>query len=165
MTSPEQHNDPHLTDDERALVRRSRRVMNFATLVAFLISLTLFFHWAPEQWFMPVAQQDFATASDSVPSDTLVIDGIHVATSLIVDDRFQLVKNNCTNCHSGKLITQNRATREGWEQMIRWMQETQGLWDLGESESIILDYLAEHYAPKKQGRRAPLKNIEWYELE
>jgi hypothetical protein len=50
-------------------------------------------------------------------------------------------------------------------QMIDWMQETQGLEDLGEHEPLILDYLAKYYAPQKKGRRPNLENIEWYELE
>ena len=76
-----------------------------------------------------------------------------------------LVIANCTGCHSGKLVTQNRATREGWQNMIRWMQETQNLKDLGEDEAKILDYLAEHYAPAAQGRRQNLTVEKWYELE
>jgi len=51
--------------------------------------------------------------------------------------------------------------------MIRWMQETQNLPDLGEKEAPILDYLAEHYAPEDTGRRPnlDLASIEWYILE
>jgi hypothetical protein len=47
------------------------------------------------------------------------------------------------------------------------MQETQGLWPLGEAEPKILDYLATHYAPQENSRRPPidLKSIEWYILE
>jgi len=65
------------------------------------------------------------------------------------------------------LVTQNRATREGWKEMIIWMQATQGLQDLGENEKPILDYLAKHYAPEELGRRANLNvdEIEWYILE
>lgn len=45
------------------------------------------------------------------------------------------------------------------------MQQTQGLWDLGEAEPIILDYLAKHYAPEaRASRRQPLTDIEWYSL-
>jgi hypothetical protein len=96
-----------------------------------------------------------------------VIDGIHVQTGLIYAEGFELVRGTCTACHSAKLVTQNRATREGWVQMIRWMQETQGLWDLGKNEGIIVDYLAKHYAPEEVGRRANLDiaAIEWYILE
>ena len=76
-----------------------------------------------------------------------------------------LVITHCTPCHSAELVTQNRMTREGWESTIRWMQETQNLWDLGENEAAILDYLATYYAPEEQGRRPNLEDIEWYELE
>ncbi len=94
------------------------------------------------------------------------IDGIHVQTGLVYAEGFEVVRGTCTTCHSAKLVTQNRATREGWKQMIVWMQVTQGLWDLGEQEPIILDYLATHYAPKAVGRRAniDLAEVEWYIL-
>lgn len=92
-------------------------------------------------------------------------DSLDVVTGLVVDDALPLVKGNCVGCHSAKLITQNRATREGWKSMIVWMQETQKLWDLGENEDEILDYLAEYYAPEQVGRRQNLENIEWYDLE
>jgi hypothetical protein len=47
------------------------------------------------------------------------------------------------------------------------MQRTQGLWDLGEDEGIVLDYLATHYAPDERGRRDYLEisAIELYEIE
>lgn len=94
-----------------------------------------------------------------------VINGLHVESGLIADTGYKAVVTNCTKCHSSKLVIQNRATRDGWQSMIRWMQETQKLWDLGENETIILDYLSKNYAPEKKGRRAPLKDIEWYELK
>ena len=34
---------------------------------------------------------------------------------------------------------------EGWKEMIVWMQETQGLLDLGEDELPILKYLAKNF--------------------
>jgi len=76
----------------------------------------------------------------------------------------ELVVDNCVHCHSYKLVTQNSATREGWQSTIAWMQETQGLWPLGPAEDEILDYLAEHFAPESKGRRVPLTDVEWYEL-
>ena len=95
-----------------------------------------------------------------------VVDGIHVRTGFYADPNMQVVVSACTSCHSSKLVTQNRATRSGWETMIRWMQATQGLPDLGENEPVILDYLAKYYAPKAAGRRANLDidEIEWYIL-
>ncbi|MEM9846889.1 MAG: hypothetical protein AAF847_03300 [Bacteroidota bacterium] len=118
--------------------------------------------------------------SDSIPqiakqqnTDSLattpkgVENGIHLATGLVYAEGFEIVYASCTGCHSAQLVTQNRATRAGWEQMIDWMQATQGLWDLGDQEPIILDYLATHYAPEAVGRRASLEvdDIAWYILE
>jgi hypothetical protein len=50
--------------------------------------------------------------------------------------------------------------------MIRWMQATQGLWDLGKNEPIVLDYLAKYYAPEDVGRRANIDvaEVEWFIL-
>ena len=88
------------------------------------------------------------------------------ATGFIIDSGFEEVRANCMGCHSPLLVTQNRATREGWLSTIRWMQETQNFWDLGDNETIILDYLARNYSPPEGiGRRANLKNIQWYPLE
>ena len=91
--------------------------------------------------------------------------GIHVRTGLIEAEGLTEVVNNCTNCHSAKLITQNRMTAERWVTTIRWMQETQNLWDLGDKEKIIIDYLVTNYPPSKKGRREILSDIEWYELQ
>ncbi|MEM7374802.1 MAG: monoheme cytochrome C [Bacteroidota bacterium] len=101
----------------------------------------------------------------AAPKEDRVEDGIDVASGFVAEGEYQLVKTVCTACHSGKLVTQNRATREGWEEMIRWMQETQKLWELGESEDKILDYLATYYAPENQGRRANIVVEEWYVIE
>ncbi len=94
-----------------------------------------------------------------------IVDGIHTATGFKFGNGLEVVIANCTACHSSKLITQNRASREGWESMIQWMQENQNLWDLGPNQDVILNYLARYYAPENKGRRAKLENIEWYELE
>ena len=56
-------------------------------------------------------------------------------------------------------------SKERWLATIRWMQETQNLWDLGENETAIVNYLAKNYAPNKVGRRQNLTNIDWYELK
>ncbi len=96
----------------------------------------------------------------------LVEDGIHVNTGLKDDENLTIIIQSCLTCHSAKLITQNRASRQGWQDMIHWMQETQGLRDLGKYEPMILDYLSTHYAPQKIGRRQNLniEEIEWYVL-
>jgi cytochrome c5 len=94
-----------------------------------------------------------------------IIDGIHTPTGLKVAEGFEIVRAQCTACHSGKLVAQNRATRTGWQEMIRWMQDSQGLWPLGENEPIILNYLATNYGPEETGRRANIKEVEWYILD
>ncbi|MDO1445757.1 hypothetical protein Q0590_05820 [Rhodocytophaga aerolata] len=100
-------------------------------------------------------------------TDTLKVDE---ATGLIIDEHLPLIRANCTGCHSTKLIGQHRFTREGWVGKIRWMQQYHNLWNLGESEKLILDYLEKHYSPasasnKVPARRTPLTNIEWYKLD
>ncbi len=90
--------------------------------------------------------------------------GIHVRTGFIAAQGLTEVVNNCTNCHSSQLVIQNRMNRERWIATIRWMQETQNLWDLGNNEEIIVNYLVTNYPPLKMGRREALTNIEWYEL-
>ena len=78
-------------------------------------------------------------------------------TGLIIAPGFEHVKKTCTVCHSPMLITQNKADRDGWLEMIRWMQAKQGLWPLEpDVENAILDYLAAHYGPTAASRRAPL---------
>ena len=116
-------------------------------------------------WPEPPADQAFDAANMAPLPSPSIVDGLDVETGLIAGKDYKLVKQNCTYCHSAKLITQNKMTRTGWENTIRWMQETQNLPDLYENEGPILDYLATYYAPKKRGRRAPLENIEWYELK
>jgi len=87
-------------------------------------------------------------------------------TGLMVDQNLYMVKAQCTSCHSSKLIIANRFTRDGWKQKIRWMQANHNLWDLGETEKQVLDYLEKHYAPTATvARRQPLKDIKWYKLE
>ncbi|WP_080239520.1 hypothetical protein [Spirosoma rigui] len=88
-------------------------------------------------------------------------------TGLAIDDQLTLVKGQCTACHSSKLILQSHFSRDKWIERIRWMQRTQKLWDLGDSEPAILTYLTKHYGPLESnfdGRREPLKPVKWYKL-
>tara|TARA_B100000686_G_C16660973_1_gene900923 strand:- start:157 stop:546 length:390 start_codon:yes stop_codon:yes gene_type:complete len=58
-------------------------------------------------------------------------------------DGVDLVLENCTACHSTEIIRKNYMSREAWDKTITWMQQKQGLWELGEiNRKIILDYLA-----------------------
>lgn len=78
------------------------------------------------------------------------------ASGLAVGEGLEIVRAHCSGCHSVKLVTQNRMSRDNWLQTIRWMQKTQGLWPLGEHEKTILDYLEKYYSPLQTGRRANL---------
>lgn len=91
--------------------------------------------------------------------------GVHIRTGFVDGDGLMTVVNNCTNCHSAKLVTQNRMSKERWRATIRWMQETQNLWDLGSNEEIIVNYLAKNYPETQKGRRQNLTDVQWYELK
>ncbi len=70
---------------------------------------------------------------------------------------WELVRNNCVACHSSRLITQQRGSKEQWLAMIRWMQKSQNLWQFDpDTEARIVGYLAEYYPPREQSRRALL---------
>ena len=114
--------------------------------------------------FKAKVPSDYAMVEEIVDED-LIVDGFHVRTGLIDAEGLMEVVNNCTNCHSAKLVTQNRMNKERWETTIDWMQETQNLWELGRNEEIIINYLVTNYPPQKIGRRAMLTGVEWYELK
>jgi hypothetical protein len=90
-----------------------------------------------------------ATASFSAELDD--------ATGLIISPGWELVRIHCGGCHSHKLVTGQRADRQTWLDIIRWMQATQNLWQFdSQTESGILDYLAANYPPQPNRRRAPI---------
>ena len=134
--------------------------IGIAVVAIVLFSSTCYLYCDPELIILQTEKND----SKPLKSD-LIENGVHVSTGLIANEGVMLVVQNCTSCHSSKMITQNRATKEGWRSMIKWMQQTQNLWDLGSNEEKIVNYLATNYPPQKKGRRAALKNIEWYVLE
>lgn len=78
-------------------------------------------------------------------------------TGLIIAPGWQDVRAHCGGCHSHALVTQQRASRQTWLDMIRWMQATQNLWQFQpDVEDRILGYLAENYSPQPNRRRAPI---------
>ena len=117
--------------------------------------LSAFRSQAPQETLVAIPEED---------DYDKIEDGIHVRTGFIAAPGLMETINNCTNCHSSKLVIQNRMDKERWVATIRWMQETQNLWDLGENEAIIVDYLVENYPLEKMGRRKNLSAIEWYAL-
>lgn len=78
-------------------------------------------------------------------------------TGLIKADGWEMVRIHCGGCHSHKLVTAQRADRDTWLAIIRWMQATQNLWQFDDTtEEAILSYLATNYAPEAGRRRAPI---------
>lgn len=147
---------------------QNNRKIFLATLAVLLVIGIIFFIYHSRTWVNPPTEPTIEIPAGKAvsPADPQIKDGTHVQTGLAASEGLYVVIGTCTACHSSALILQNRYSREGWQERIVWMQETQGLWDLGENEDIILDYLATNYAPEKsQGRRRPLNNIQWYELK
>ena len=90
----------------------------------------------------------------SVPCTSFAEDkALDEASGFIIDDGWELTNVHCASCHSAKLVTQNRMDKSGWEDIIRLMQAEHGLWDLGTAESVIIDYLAQHYGLAKNTTR------------
>lgn len=107
--------------------------------------------------WIPLVAALFYTGSalTAAAAERAVVDA---ATGLAVDEHFELVRANCTVCHSPKIITQTRLSRDEWRATLRWMQATQGLWSFpAATEKQILDYLSRHYGPGDRAlRRKPL---------
>lgn len=79
------------------------------------------------------------------------------ATGLLKNPGWEQVRAHCGGCHSHALVTSQRADRQTWLDIIRWMQETQNLWQFAPAtEAQILDYLAASYPPQPNRRRAPI---------
>lgn len=79
------------------------------------------------------------------------------ATGLRLAPGWELVRAHCGGCHSHQLVTNQRADRKTWLEIIRWMQATQNLWQFdAATETSILDYLASNYPPQPNRRRAPI---------
>ena len=150
-----------MTDQDR--FRKIDRLMNLAMgLLAVITVLFLFLVYDPTFSVFESSQDD---ALSEVVDENTIENGIHVQTGLKDAPGMDLVIQNCTNCHSAKLVTQNRMSKERWDATIRWMQKTQNLWELGDKQEVIVNYLVTNYPVEDKGRRASLEQIEWYKLK
>jgi hypothetical protein len=152
--------------EDKKLLRIVQLVFRLTLMVLFLAvtlgGVGLYLYYNPK----PLITKNTETNPDvNQLTAEIFTDSIHNATGFIQGEHLDLVISNCTGCHSSKLIIQNRASREGWIGMIKWMQETQNLPDLGENEDKIVDYLATYYSPEEHGRRKSLTDIQWYTLD
>ncbi len=60
----------------------------------------------------------------------------------------------CTACHGTAVIGRSRLTREGWDELMDWMAEKQGMAPLeGEERRVIVDYLARAFPPGTRQQR------------
>ena len=72
-------------------------------------------------------------------------------------DGKNLVLGHCSGCHSLALVTAQRGDQRFWLKTIRWMQKKHNLWPIpADQETVIIDYLAEHFADEDWGRRPAL---------
>lgn len=136
-----------------------------ALLAGFVVFMVLVVAYVNNPGFFESKEEGWVAVPAAEDDPDLIVDGIHQRTGLIDAEGLNSVISNCTPCHSAKLIIQNRMNAERWNTTIAWMQETQNLWDLGDQQEIIVNYLVTNYPPKAKGRRMALTDIEWYELD
>lgn len=136
----------------------------FAFVFALIAMTGVMVYLLNHQDILTVSVDYESLSEEEIKSVTLDEETI-LQSGFINDEGVSLVIQNCTQCHSSKLVTQNRMSKEGWESTIAWMQETQNLWGLGTRKDPIVHYLAKNYGPESKGRRQNLTNIEWYKLK
>lgn len=145
------------------IIKALRRLVQFALTLALLMILALLLRFDMISWSSneEAIIPKISLAEEVLPGE---IGSLDAESGLIIDHGFMIVKSTCGACHSTKLVAQNKFSRDGWLEVIRWMQAKQNLWDLGENEVVILDYLEKNCAPQKSGRRRNLAQVEWYDL-
>ncbi|MFZ1809021.1 MAG: hypothetical protein WAU36_17445 [Cyclobacteriaceae bacterium] len=152
-------------DDFVKIVKRAVQLVLLAfVMVIFSASLLLYYKVDPDFSVFRSAPE-IVVNTDTVDDFDKIENGIHVRTGLVDAEGLMTVVNNCTYCHSAKIIIQNKMNTERWNATIKWMQETQNLGDLGSNQEVIVNYLVTNYPPKVVGRRENLTDIDWYELK
>jgi cytochrome c len=86
------------------------------------------------------AAEDAADAHDDTPADVGDVGALYPAAGAGVTYDY------CAPCHSEMLVAQQGQTRAGWDKLLVWMVEEQGMEPIpAEDRQKILDYLATHY--------------------
>ena len=150
------------SNEYQKLIKKAERLAYFA-FFALVLSIGLLYFRVYDPTFS-ILKNDSKEVIADIDEDK-VENGIHLKTGFIDAVGLKTVINNCTNCHSSKLVIQNRMNADRWNATIKWMQETQNLWELGDNQKVIVDYLVKNYPPVDKGRREGLTNIAWYELK
>lgn len=151
-------------DNNSAKKRRKSRISLVFLLVALLVSGGVYLLSKTDYFSSNTPEEILVDVSDEEDFDKIE-NGIHIRTGFVDAPGLMETVQNCTTCHSSQLVLQNRMNKERWTATIKWMQETQNLWDLGENQAVIVNYLATNYPPIEKGRRENLSDIEWYVLE
>ena len=141
--------------------KNSKKKRLFFVALVILMLVLLYFKSNPEL----TSGKNIDKLVDKPITTNEVVDGIHVRTGLKDGEGLMTVVANCTACHSAQLIIQNKMNKERWNATIRWMQETQNLWELGDNQAVIVNYLVTNYPVMDKGRREKLEDIEWYALD
>lgn len=160
-------NDHNLPEMDKMLTKVNKQMSLLSWIMVFMVIGLLFVVFG--QPFLASDNGNNAAALAPIEEEDddfyEIEDGKEVSTGLIVGENWELVKTHCTSCHSAQLVTQNRATKEGWDNMIKWMQENQNLWDLGDDHEGVIEYLATYYGPTDSGRKTALVIDDWYEIK
>ena len=150
------------SNEYQKLLRKAESLAYFASFALAIYMCLLYFRvYDPTFSLFKEGENQFIEHVDEDKIET----GIHLSTGFIDASGLMTVVNNCTNCHSSKLVIQNRMNADRWNATIKWMQETQNLWQLGDNQKVIVDYLVKNYPPIDKGRREGLTNIIWYDLK
>lgn len=81
------------------------------------------------------------------------------------EENWKLIKPNCTMCHSERLLIQQQLDRKNWLKAIRRMQSKENLWDLGDNEPKILDYLSTFYGASDKTRNQKVRRAQLGEIQ
>ncbi len=102
----------------------------------------------------PIIQINYAPAYAAL--DPLLNNAIADAASLFDpgDDYWGLPRSQgyeetaayCTACHSLRIVMQQRQTRDGWDYLLTWMRDKQGMAEpFPEDRELLLDYLTREF--------------------
>ncbi len=77
---------------------------------------------------------------------------------LVVADGVEDTYYSCVACHSEMIVAQQGLTRHGWEELLVWMVEEQGMPELDpETQAIVLDYLSTNYNVDRPNFPTPIE--------
>ncbi len=152
-----------LTPNEREIISRFSKLMKKMNIVIILfIIVSIWIIAGGFDLFVKNDEKLKPTTEKENNTDSNIIDE---ETGLIIDTNVELVKVNCTSCHSASLIIYTSVDSTQWHDIIKWMQKTQGLWDLGSNEKPIIEYLSKNYGISHSQNQPDEFINTWYEID